>query len=137
MTEAAVERMKEVVAVPFVEIPAVFAVQRNHGEQGCILLAALGAVQTADEVFRGLVGGGILVFESNRVREPAVAKHQMDGRTTGLHSIGRIEQLRLPQPSVAIPVDGTARLEGKDALVAEHAVEPLLGGQPCLISRNR
>ena len=109
MTEAAVERMKEVVAVPFVEIPAVFAVQRNHGEQGCILLAALGAVQTADEVFRGLVGGGILVFESNRVREPAVAKHQMDGRTTGLHSIGRIEQLRLHQPSVAIPVDGTAR----------------------------
>ena len=48
--------MKEVVAVRFVEIPAVFAIERNHREQGCILLAPADAVKPIDQVFGRLVG---------------------------------------------------------------------------------
>ena len=101
--------MQEVVAVPFIEIPAVFTVQRNHGKQRRILLAPLDAVQAIDEVFRRLVGCGILVLEPDGVGEPAVAKHQLDGRAARLHPIGRIQQLRLHQLAVAIPIDGVAR----------------------------
>ena len=105
--QPAVQRMEERVAVALVRIPAVFAVQGNDRQERRVRLTLLDGTKLVDEVAGCLIGGRILVLEANRVREPGVAKEQMNRRAVALYAVRRVEQLGLRQLSLRIARDRT------------------------------
>src|ERR1700682_519308 len=97
--------MEERIAVGFVRIPTVFAVEGDHRQEGGVLLSLLDGTEPFDQVRGGPIRGGILVLEANRVREPRVAEEEMDRRAVALDAVRRIEQLGLRQLPFRIPDD--------------------------------
>ena len=122
--------MEERVAIGLVRVPAIFAVEGDHGEKGRVLLPLLDGTQPADEVGGRLIGRRILVVEANRVGEGRVAEHQVDRRPVALHAIGRIELPCLDHLPVRVPGERTREGSGEDRLIAEHPLQPVIGGQP-------
>ena len=122
--------MEERIAIGLVRVPAVFAVEGDHRQEGRVLLPLLDGAEAVDEVRGRLVGRRILVLEANRVGERRVAEHEMDRRAVALKTVGRVELLGLGHLSLRVPADRTLKRPGEDPLIAEHPLQPVIGGQP-------
>ena len=106
--QPAIERMQKGVAVPLIKVPAILAVEGDHGEPGAVLLPPPDVMQPINQVGCRLFGAPVLVLEPDGVRQPAVAEEHMDRGAVGLRPVGDVEQLRLHHPAVAVAVEGTA-----------------------------
>src|SRR5207244_3255113 len=97
--------MQKGVAVPLIKVPAILAVEGDHGEPGAVLLPPPDVMQPINQVGCRLFGAPVLVLEPDGVRQPAVAEEHMDRGAVGLRPVGDVEQLRLHHPAGAASPD--------------------------------
>src|SRR5919204_3409303 len=137
LAQPAVERPQKGVAIGFVEVPAVLAVERDHRKQRDITLAFLDPMEPIDQVFRAFVAARVLVLEADGIGEPAITEDEVHWSGVRLHLIGRIQDLWLHQLALAVAAQGGPDRAAEQALVTDQPGDALLGRQPNDIVRDR
>ncbi len=91
--ELRVERVEEVVAVAWIELPRVLSVQRDHHEEVAVALLLADPLQPPDERARRVDRGHALVVETNRIGDLRVAKYHRQAPAFALDALGAVQVL--------------------------------------------
>ena len=124
-----IEGVQEVVAVAWVELPRILAVERHDDQEVLVALLLVDVAQPAHEVARRVKRGHPVVVEPDQVGQDLVAEDHGDLFAFTLHSVRLVEELRREDPAGGVAAEVGLQRAGEHVLVGDEPLETSLGGE--------